>query len=44
MATEQQSAMLSVCTQIIAGLKQATPTASGNHAAYVGTSTFTQLI
>ena len=44
MATEQQSAMLSVCTQIIAGLKQATQTAAGTHAAYVGTATFTQLI
>ena len=44
MATEQQSAMLSVCTQIIAGLKQATQTAAGAHAAYVGTATFTQLI
>ena len=44
MATEQQSAMLSVCTQIIAGLKQATPTAAGTHAAYAGTAIFTQLI
>ena len=44
MATDQQSAMIAVCTQIIAGLKQATPTASGNHAAYVGTASFTQLI
>ena len=44
MATEQQSAMLAVCTQIIAGLKQTTPTAAGSHAAYVGTATFTQLI
>jgi hypothetical protein len=44
MATEQQSAMLAVCTQIIAGLKQATPTAAGTHASFVGTATFTQLI
>lgn len=44
MATEQQSAMLAVCTQIIAGLKQATPTAAGTHAAFTGTATFTQLI
>jgi hypothetical protein len=44
MANEQQSAMLSVCTQIIAGPKQATQTAAGAHAAYVGTATFTQLI
>ena len=44
MATEQQSAMLSVCSQIIAGLKQATPTASGNHAAFTGMASFTQLI
>ena len=44
MATEQQSAMLAVCTQIIAGLKQATQTAAGTHTAYAGTATFTQLI
>lgn len=44
MATEQQSAMLSVCSQIIAGLKQATPTASGNHAAFIGMASFTQII
>jgi len=44
MATDQQSAMLAVCTQIIAGLKQATQTAAGAHAAYAGTATFTQLI
>jgi uncharacterized membrane protein YdcZ (DUF606 family) len=44
MATEQQSAMLSVCSQIIAGLKLATPTAAGTHAAYTGIATFTQLI
>lgn len=44
MATEQQSAMLAVCTQIIAGLKQATQTATGTHSEYEGTATFTQLI
>ena len=44
MATEQQSAMLSVCSQIIAGLKQATPTASGNHVAFTGIASFTQII
>lgn len=44
MATDQQSAMLAVCTQIIAGLKKATQTAAGSHAAYTGTATFTQLI
>ena len=44
MATEQQSAMLSVCSQIIAGLKLATPSAAGSHASFVGTATFTQLI
>ena len=44
MATEQQSAMVAVCTQIIAGLKLATPAAGGTHAAYVGSATFTQLI
>ena len=44
MATEQQSAMLAVCSQIIAGLKLATPTAAGTHASYAGIATFTQLI
>ena len=44
MATEQHSAMISVCTQIIAGLKKATPSAAGSHAAYAGTATFTRLI
>ena len=44
MATEQQSAMIAVCAQIIAGLKQATPTSTGTHAAFAGTATFTQLI
>lgn len=44
MATEQQSAMIAVCTQIIAGLKQATQTAAGTHASFAGTATFTQLI
>ena len=44
MATEQQSAMIAVCTQIIAGIKQATPTASGSHISFVGIASFTQLI
>ena len=44
MATEQQSAILAVCTQIIAGLKKATLEADGSHAAYIGTATFTKLI
>ena len=44
MATEQQSAMLAVCTQIIAGIKQATPTASGSHISFVGIASFTQII
>ena len=44
MATEQQSAMLAVCTQIIAGIKQATPTAPGTHFSYTGTASFTQII
>ncbi len=44
MATEQQSAMIAVCTQIIAGIKQATPTASGTHISYAGTASFTQII
>lgn len=44
MATDQQSAMLAVCTQIIAGLKTATPAASGSHAAFVGSASFMQII
>ena len=44
MATDQQSAMIAVCTQIIAGLKLATPAASGSHASFVGTASFTQII
>ena len=44
MATEQQSAMLAVCTQIIAGLKMATPAAAGSHISFVGSATFTQII
>lgn len=44
MATEQQSAILAVCSQIIAGLKQATQTAAGAHSDYKGTATFMQLI
>jgi hypothetical protein len=44
MATEQQSAMIAVCTQIIAEIKQATPTASGTHISYAGTASFTQII
>ena len=44
MATDQQSAMIAVCAQIIAGLKLATPSAAGTHADYAGTATFTQLI
>ena len=44
MATEQQSAMIAVCTQIIAGIKQATPTASGSHISFVGIASFTQII
>ena len=44
MATEQQSAMIAVCAQIIAGLKQATPTASGSHISFVGIASFTQII
>ena len=44
MATDQQSAMLAVCTQIIAGLKLATPAAGGTHGPYAGNASFTQLI
>ena len=43
MATEQQSAMLSVCTQIIAGLKQATQTAACAPSAYFVNDNFTQI-
>ena len=44
MATEQRSAMISVCAQIIEGLKLATQSASGIHGPYSGNATFTQLI
>ena len=44
MATDQQSAMLAVCTQIIAGLKLATPAAGGTHGPYAGNASFTQPI
>ena len=44
MADNQQDAWVSVCSQIISGLKLATPTAAGSHSSFTGTATFTQLI
>lgn len=44
MADNQQDAWNSVCSQIIAGLKLATPSAAGSHSSYIGTATFTQLL
>lgn len=44
MATSQLPAMTALCTQIIAGLKAATPAASGTHASFVGAAAFTQII
>lgn len=35
-ATDQMSAMTMLCTQIIAGLKMATPMASGTHGGFIG--------
>lgn len=44
MATEQKAAMDAICAQIIAGLKAATPVASGAHAAFVGAASFIQIL
>jgi hypothetical protein len=44
MATEMNAAWNAVCSQIIAGLKLATPAAAGSHAAFTGTATFTSLV
>ena len=44
MATEQQSAMIHVCQEIIDGIKKATPVASGSHASFVGVASFTQIL
>ena len=39
----QQDAMESVCSDIIKGIKKATPSATGSHSAYVGTATFVEI-
>jgi len=44
MATDMNAAWNAVCSQIIAGLKSATPSSSGSHGAFTGTATFTSLI
>ena len=44
MADNQQDAMNAICAQIIAGLKLATPAASGSHSAFVGAATFTSIV
>lgn len=44
MATDMNTAWNFVCGQIIAGLKLATPAASGTHAAFVGAATFTSIL
>ena len=43
-ATEQNSAMIHVCSEIIAGIKQATMSAAGTHTSFVGNATFTQIL
>lgn len=44
MATDMNAAWNAVCSQIIAGLKLATPSSSGVHGGFTGTATFTSLI
>lgn len=44
MKDNMNDAWVAVCTQIIAGIKTATPAASGSHAAYIGAATFTQIL
>lgn len=44
MATNQQDAMKAVCSQIIAGIKAATPSAGGTHGPYAGSATFIQIL
>ena len=44
LATEQQSAMISVCSQIIDGIKQATQSATGSHVSFVGLASFSRII
>lgn len=44
MATDMNAAWNAVCFQIIAGLKLATPTASGAHGEFTGAATFTSLV
>ena len=42
-ATDMNSAWLAVATQIIAGLKSATPAATGSHASFVGAAAFSEI-
>lgn len=42
--TDSNSALEFVCNQIITGIKMATPTLVGNHAAFSGTATFINII
>lgn len=44
MAENPEDAWNAVCSQIIDGLKLATPTASGTHGSYVGVATFTNIL
>lgn len=41
--TDQDSAFLHICSEIIAGVTQATPEASGSHGGYAGGATFTSI-
>jgi hypothetical protein len=41
MATDQRTSLIILCTSIISSIIGGTPTASGVHAAYSGTATFT---
>lgn len=43
-ATEMGSAWLHLCTQIIAGLKAATPVGSGVHGKFIGSASFISLM
>jgi len=42
-ADNQQDAMVSVCKEIIAGIKKATDTVPGSHATYSGAATFVSI-
>ena len=44
MCDNMNDAWLSVCSQIIAGIKAATPSAFGSHSSYTGTATFTSIL